>query len=312
MQRPIELKRNKKEFSYVPLPVGLVSEEASTCVGKDGYLFLIRGSNQLTQQYGTSLDDPKVIADQEAWLSLINNRKINIENYNAKFLQIIIPEKTSVLSDLVPLDFVPPSAWYKAIVSGLERPIYPNSMWLDGFSVLTEHVCPASLFRKLDSHLSTQGAVVVMNALLGKIGEEKVLIQPIDHQTIEPADLGRKFSKNMDKEPTQTLRPADVQLLSTDLQEVDSYLPEGGKHFGMRRVFRRPSAPIDLKVVAFANSFFAWGQSPSCLTWWCARYFKEFHFIWSPEIDYSYVENHRPDLVIAQTIERFLTKPPSS
>jgi len=68
-------------------------------------------------------------------------------------------------------------------------------------------------------------------------------------------------------------------------------------------------APIDKKIVVFGNSFFekipSWGLSP-----YFAAIFREFHFFWSPEVNMDYCINVKPDIVIAQTCERFMCKLP--
>jgi hypothetical protein len=95
---------------------------------------------------------------------------------------------------------------------------------------------------------------------------------------------------------------ADVRLV------VQENPAEG--HLGTRLVWQNLAAPFDVKVVAFANSFFERGGNARALSWWCSRAFREFHFIWTPDLDMDYVRAAAPDWVICQTIERFLLRPP--
>ena len=83
-------------------------------------------------------------------------------------------------------------------------------------------------------------------------------------------------------------------------------------HIGTKFVWKNAAAPFDLKVVAFANSFFERGGTARSLSWWCCRAFREFHFIWSPDLDMGYVREVAPDWVICQTIERFLPRTPQN
>jgi hypothetical protein len=46
------------------------------------------------------------------------------------------------------------------------------------------------------------------------------------------------------------------------------------------------------------------------MSFWFARWFEKYHFIWSPAIDWAYVEAQGADIVIGQTIERFLDQVP--
>ena len=49
---------------------------------------------------------------------------------------------------------------------------------------------------------------------------------------------------------------------------------------------------------------------PGGLSWWFARIFAEFHFVWDPRMDAEYVAAEKPDWVICQTVERFLPSVP--
>jgi hypothetical protein len=90
---------------------------------------------------------------------------------------------------------------------------------------------------------------------------------------------------------------------------VDSVDPSSG-HKGIRRVWRNAAAPFPHRVVAMANSFFERGEASTQLSWWFALLFAEFHFYWNPELDEDYVAKVSPDIVVCQTIERFLRSVP--
>ena len=47
-------------------------------------------------------------------------------------------------------------------------------------------------------------------------------------------------------------------------------------------------------------------DNQSSLSYWLAGWFEEFHFVFSPDLDQDYVDRINPDVVICQTIERFL------
>jgi hypothetical protein len=91
---------------------------------------------------------------------------------------------------------------------------------------------------------------------------------------------------------------------------INSVDPKEGR-IGIRRSWRCPAAPIQMKVLVFGNSFFERGGDSTSLSWWFARIFSEFHFIWSPEMSPEEIEFLKPDLVVGQTIERFMRVVPS-
>lgn len=65
-------------------------------------------------------------------------------------------------------------------------------------------------------------------------------------------------------------------------------------------------------MLEFGNSFFGNGDHSGKLFWWYSRLFQDFMFVWSPQIDWGLVSEYQPDYLLAQTIERFLTRVPES
>ena len=62
--------------------------------------------------------------------------------------------------------------------------------------------------------------------------------------------------------------------------------------------------------MVFGNSFFERGAQSWRLSWWFKHFYREFIFCWNPALDLELVEKFQPDLVICQTVERFLTQIP--
>lgn len=93
---------------------------------------------------------------------------------------------------------------------------------------------------------------------------------------------------------------------------VESFDPEQGRHIGIMRKWKNKNAPFKYKVIAFGNSFFERGTESTGLSWWFSRLFSEFHFHWNPECDWQLIDSEKPDVVICQTIERFLPRLPKS
>jgi hypothetical protein len=124
-------------------------------------------------------------------------------------------------------------------------------------------------------------------------------------------DLASRFFGVPLLEVVDTLSDKLVDDLQRDVHLKSEHVPSSGLS-GIRIITENPNAPIRLKVVAFANSFFERGASPSAMSWWCKALFSEFHFIWSSALDISYVKAEAPDLVICQTVERFLSSLPQS
>ena len=108
------------------------------------------------------------------------------------------------------------------------------------------------------------------------------------------------------------INPTQFSCFKGEFEEEIRNKPTAGEHIGAKIAWRHRSAPLNLKVICFGNSFFERGGSPSGLSWWFKRLFSEFHFVWSPFVDNDYVRNEQPDIVVCQTIERFLMLIPRS
>jgi hypothetical protein len=82
-----------------------------------------------------------------------------------------------------------------------------------------------------------------------------------------------------------------------------------GFHVGSNVVFvnREPNAN-DKVIVLFGDSFAEY--RPHLLTGMLAETFRELHFVWSISIDWNYVKRVKPDIVVSEATERFMTTLP--
>lgn len=284
--------------SFTKTEVGSESKNNEAVLGRNGFFFLSGGTNKVSDLYVNSFFDKKI-----KWEELILKRSEQLIDREVKFIQIIIPEKSSVLSIYCPFYSTKPSQLLAEIYlhnSGNENLYIP---FLD--DEFDEY------YLRSDSHLSNKGAELMISRLLSKyIGSN--LNWTVNHgHFLLKGDLGSKFLVDYDElVDVYTELHLDGVLLEPVL--IFSYENPAGGHIGMTRIWKCDSAPIKLKVVAFSNSFFERGAISTQLSWWFSRLFSEFHFIWSPELKIDYVDNVKPDIVICQTIERFLRVVPES
>ena len=73
-------------------------------------------------------------------------------------------------------------------------------------------------------------------------------------------------------------------------------------------MYRNENAPNSQKLVLFGDSFCEVGQS--LLTGLLAQTFREVHFFWSNSIDYGYIAEIKPDIVLSELAERFVKRIP--
>lgn len=287
--------------SAFSLPVGTLSPDAEVVVGHDGHLFLVTGSNGLVAQY-----DPRPPGCDlaERWAALVEHRAAEVEARGARFVQLVVPEKASVLADRLPFAIQAPTPLYAALAARLAG----SEAFVELFEPLARAPDRDDLFLRLDSHMTARGTFRLLAAVLARLGLPAA--EPVFSVRARSTevDLARHFPwlgfVEEDRLPAPASLPADGLTCVVDERTH--------RHLGTRLVFRNPCAPLPQRVVAFGNSFFSRGECPQQLSWWFARWFAEFHFVWAGEVDLGYVDRVRPDVVVAQTVERFLPVAPGA
>lgn len=288
----------------IPVQLGLLNIDRSVIVGKEGHLFLYGGTNELNKQY--SCGPSQTIVD--LWTNLILSRAARSSEQGARYLQVFIPEKQSVLPELFPETIGAPTQLLRII----QEDINSSKHILDAHKILRSLFIIEGLnpFRKTDSHLSFFGALSLANAFHRRIsGNDFAINHPTLLCRYASGDLGRKFGFGSILE--QLVSPDEstwefAQNVPNITQLVDP--PQG--HMGIMRSWRHDKPLIDKKVLVFGNSMFERGVNSTSLSWWMSRIFREFIFVWSPNMNDDLVAQHRPDLVICQTVERFMLSIP--
>jgi hypothetical protein len=293
-------------MSSFNLCVGDLSATKAITVGYEGHLFLAGGSNSLLEQYRIDPGNLAVLENSVKWIDLISVRQKNLFRSNIRFLQMILPEKSSILPEYYPVSIDIPTPLFNSVMESIRSDYSLSSAFLDTFRLLSDDIDRCHTYRRLDSHLTPYGSYIVFLGILNKIGVKFDSQISFSRQSPIRGDMGEHFSGLKTWEILDTL-PLDIfSTQSAGLIQTENHVPEGGGHNGSRCVWINSTAPVPLRVVVFGNSFFEKGSGEGCLSWWMARWFREYHFLWQPEIDYDYVERIKPDIVIAQTIERFL------
>ena len=137
-----------------------------------------------------------------------------------------------------------------------------------------------------------------------------MLFGPSHPPSVFSGDIGARLLGFPIYEKLRDLDTSGIQRSMMELHQDYKIRPSDDAHVGTTIVWQNPQAPLEMKAVAFGNSFFERGGSPRGLSWWFKYLFREFHFVWSPRISTGYVVENRPEVVICQTIERFLPNVP--
>lgn len=297
------------ELSYLGFPVGLRSSDDVGQIGKDGHLFLTGGSNALRDQYGAPRDaaEEALLEERAAtWASAVRTNSDVLADLGIPFLQVVIPEKLTALRHLAPLAITGPTPLYRRLDEIMANE--PN--YLSFLSLFEDWSGDIGAWQRNDTHCSPAGTLAMTRALLDRLpGCDSALLDGVEltGTIYRNGDMASKFFDIplWDKQYV----PAPGTLGDPEIELAFSHTP--GNFVGSHNIWTNESAPIKKKVVVFGNSFFGGVTSPTRLSWWFARLFSEFHMKWENAVDMDYVRDVRPDFVIAQSIERFLVRPPT-
>ncbi len=165
-------------------------------------------------------------------------------------------------------------------------------------------------FLLVDSHLNAPGAQHAFHAIAEALGATPARVRNW-RDILGSGDLAPKFHGGlvqMYPQPSIEESAAFQRRLTliADIPAVD------GAHQGRTTEWRNDEPSDPRRVLCFANSFFSPGERPEHLTWWFARTFAQTRFVWSPHVIWEEVERFKPDIVLSQTIERFLGAVPVS
>lgn len=300
----------------IPSPVfiesGVKSFDDVSLLGLNGYMFVWGGNNSLAHQYGASVDDPHVVALKDDWISLIAKRAGAMSNKGIRFLQIIVPEKQSLLPQHVPVSFSVPTPLFTAIDTEIKNNQFLTQIYGPSFLDFQQLNSRRNIFQRTDSHLTPSGAFDVFNRILLFLGYTPIPSLPFDDICTRRGDLachffGLPFCENIYFPSSDWMSDATQSIKIINMEH-----PSDGGHVDFVGHWKNDKSFSPLRVLVFGNSFFERGGDCIGLSWWGKYYFREFKFIWQSNVNYDEVDNFKPDLLICQTIERFLPGLPAS
>ncbi len=296
------------ERSTFEIDVGFESYCKNVIVGKGGFLFLSNGSNHLQKYYQQPANENVV----NYWKDLIFKRAEICHALNAKMLQIIFPEKQSVLCDKYPAKIESETANLKKINEELnDCELYINLTKKLRDAYIQNHLVP---FRKLDSHVTYQGAKLSVIEILEAMGFETSELKsdkPLLKNEVLVGDLGNRFGFGDFRENHHIPDPSIWEFGLRAPKILKAFTPDSG-NINSHYHWINESASFKKKVLIFGNSIFERGSSAKGLSFWFSRLFSEVIFIWSPNMLVNEIEKYMPDYVICQTVERFIPTLPKS
>jgi len=276
--------------------------------GIEDWLFLTGGSNFVTTLYDRQeghLPDSLLIK----WRHLLERRERRCDNLGIHYVHITVPDKLTVYghkqaSPLVDPDLAP------AIRLGDMMRISPSARcWVDLVQPMRAARDTVDLYWKTDTHWTPEGCILAYVTLCQQLG-----LEPNPDLNSAPS---REFAARMDLggkvNPVQweAIRESDFSGTArrTFINSVTAILenPAFGSeiHVGSRVAFVNSDARNTQKVLIFGDSYAS--QRMNMLTGLFAGTVRNVEFIWSANIDWSFVKAAKPDILITEVAERFMT-----
>lgn len=296
-------------------------------IGKNGYLFLLQGANNVGSQYKDSPESKFFLVH---WRMVISQRERKLQALGIPYKHILMPEKITIYDhflDNLLIDWKMSPAWrlyfedeyynhFPMRRLRIDRYLKRRALWrgtlIDLIKPLRNRRDEQDLFYRTDSHLSFAGRVVAYREICRAVQAEPVRDlweRPTIYHAGWAGDLGTAFDPPRYEGTTlhAIQRDAIRVFASPIVEHMERRGLEGALHTGAHVIYKNARAADPRRVVLFGDSYANF--MPTGLTIMLAETFRELHFIWSTQIDYGYIERVRPDLVLTEMSERFVFRP---
>lgn len=266
--------------------------------GVEGYLFIGDGTNRWERQYLGELT--VVDAWKDAWRGLLEGRQVQARAHGVELWNFLAPEKQVVL---------PEKRWPGAANRGEGRPLRLLQAMLtpDARLIYPEEALRAAqgaTYFRHNSHWTATGCCVATQVILDVLAPG-VRLADLDlaaERQRTNHDLTAHF---FDPPPVEDL------LLLAQPGEVTSdnrQLELTGKHVGSRYVLENPHAPDRRRLMLFGDSY----AFDAGLAYALSAVFGYVAFVWSKDVVWAEVTQHRADLVLCESAERYIAVLPSA
>lgn len=279
--------------------------------GRDGWLFLTAGSNNVIGQFS---DTPAMKQRLMEWKALVIARSRRCDMLGATYRHLIVPEKVTVYDHLLrDLKIDPRLSPARRLRRSLLWHPRVRRACVDLVNAFRQRCRAEDLYFRTDSHWSFAGRMVAYRALcetLGATAREDMTERPFYEQPFQ-GDLGGQLVPPQSEMARFHILQRDAvrHYASPIVEKREAANAIGTLHGGAHVIYRNASPDADpRRLVLFGDSYMHF--APSMMMIMLAETFREVHFIWSASIDWRYVERILPDILITQIAERFMFQVP--
>ena len=282
--------------------------------GQDGWLFLVGGSNSIGALYDRNA--PLLNQDKlQQWVGLIENRARRLERMGIEYIHISVPEKLTIYDNKF---HDPPIVDWQLSPAMRLRDVLQHSqyahVWLDLIEPFRAARDQTQLYYKTDTHWNPEGCFVAYALLCERIGlppNPELLARP-SREVESVLDLGMKMEPLIHEHLKlyDFIRDSRRTYGNIIAQYLDTVTANALVHIGSHVAYRNASpSAADMKIVIFGDSYAS--QRADALTAMLAETAREVEFIWSSNLDWAYIKRARPDVVVYELAERFMTIVPN-
>jgi hypothetical protein len=293
------------------------SSHSDVHVGRDGWLFLTGGSNDVAAQYGTP-GFPR--AKLWRWRRLLEERTRRLAGLGIRYAHAVAPEKLAIYDH----------AFDGLAVDPARSPALRLERWLSlspARASLVDLVRPfrarardTALYRHTDTHWTFAGGWLAYAEICHHLGVRPrydMAARRIGTAAIYAGDLGAKFDPERCEiaEPCLFASPARRVHANALITAFEAEGRGRDAHIGAYAVFRNEAPGVDPRcLVLFGDSYahHTPNDATGTLTPLFADTFREVHMLWSTSIDWTLVARVRPDFVVSEIAERFMVEVPQA
>jgi alginate O-acetyltransferase complex protein AlgJ len=275
----------------------VLAEREKVVVGKEGWLFLRRDTNDVIGQHTGRVRFGA--EDLKRWRRILEDRVRTVRELETRWLCLVVPDKEAVYAEYLPDEIVP--APERTIHQFLDLAEEVGAPVVYALSALERAKVKSPLYMKTDTHWNQRGASVVYGLICRTLREEGIPVEALGEEEV------RWWTETVQGDLGAKLYPETVssELVRATLKNHRGTLVFDNKASNHGRVMileqDRPELP---SCVVFGESF-----ARGLLVFLQAS-FRRLVFVHTSMFVREVIEREDPDVVLSVPVERFLLRVP--
>lgn len=277
-------------------------------VATDGALYLTGGTNRALDAYRSNA---ATWWRDLRWRTLVARRRRRAGRLGIRYVQAIVPEKLTIYGDRLDglsVDTIRSPA--RRLAEGLrDRPAGTS---------LVDLVAPlraardGDLYLRTDTHWTTAGCHLGYREICRACGiaPREDLVERASDEIAFVGDLGVKLDPPHSESILRGSMLHDARLVFENEAAGKLARGEPGRHGGAHVAFENDApeaAPV--RMLLFGDS--CAHVVPFLLTGMLAETVRRLDFVWSGSVDWDFVAETKPDILVCELAERFMARVPA-